>query len=166
MVISHAAFDALNRPRIAQLINKSNQFKLTSKRYSEPAVAAIESDPTKHTFQTRLRDRFGDFGLIGIMITDVMSDGSWDIDTWLMSCRVLGRKVEWSMLNALVSAAALRQVSYITATYLPTAKNSIVAEHYDRLGFSRTYIDEDGTLRYRLVLSDFVAPKLPFRMNE
>lgn len=166
MVISHAAFDALNRPRIAQLINKSNQFNLTSKRYSEPAVATLESDPARHTFQTRLRDRFGDFGLIGVMIADASPDGSWDVDTWLMSCRVLGRKVEWSMLNALVGAAKSRQVPYITATYRPTAKNSMVAEHYDSLGFSRTSVGQDGAVRYRLSLSGYLAPKLPFRTNE
>jgi FkbH-like protein len=166
MLISHAAFDAVNRPRIAQLINKSNQFNLTTKRYSEPEVARIESTPTRHTFQTRLRDRFGDFGLIGIMIANATTEGSWDIDTWLMSCRVLGRKVEWSMLGALISAAAAHQVSYITATYLPTAKNSIVAEHYDRLGFARTSAAADGAINYRLYLSDFVAPKLPFRTSE
>ncbi len=166
MAISHAAFDAVNRPRIAQLINKSNQFNLTSRRYSEPAVAALESDPTKHTFQTRLRDRFGDFGLIGIMIAEAGNDGSWHLDTWLMSCRVLGRKVEWSMLNALVGAATSRNVSYITAIYVPTAKNSMVAGHYDSLGFSRTSVGEEGTVRYRLSLSDYIAPRLPFRVSE
>ena len=166
MTISHAAFDAANRPRIAQLINKSNQFNLTTKRYSEPAVAAIEADPTKHTFQTRLRDRFGDFGLIGVMIAAAGNDDSWDIDTWLMSCRVLGRQVEWSMLNALVAAAASRRVPYISATYVPTAKNAMVARHFDRLGFTRIAEGERGAVRYRLSVLEYVAPQLPFRMYE
>ncbi|MGH9523096.1 MAG: HAD-IIIC family phosphatase, partial [Terriglobales bacterium] len=137
MVISHKAFDAANRSRIAQLINKSNQFNLTTRRYSEPEVTSLESDASKHTFQTRLQDRFGDFGLIGVMIAATQSDGTWDVDTWLMSCRVLGRKVEWSMLKALVDAAVAARVPYVFATYLPTASNSMVAEHYDRLGFAR-----------------------------
>jgi FkbH-like protein len=166
MIISHAAFDAVNRPRIAQLINKSNQFNLTSKRYTEPAVAALEADPARHTFQTRLRDRFGDFGLIGIIIAEATEDAGWDVDTWLMSCRVLGRKVEWSMLNTLVAAAALRNVTYITATYIPTVKNSMVAQHYDNLGFSRTSVNENGVVKYRLSLSGYIAPQLPFHLNK
>ena len=165
MVISHNAFDAANRPRIAQLINKSNQFNLTTRRYSEPEVASLESDPSRHTFQTRLQDRFGDFGLIGVMIAETQPDGSWDIDTWLMSCRVLGRKVEWSMLQALVDEAAPARVPYIFATYLPTAKNSMVAEHYDRLGFSRVSTDERGAVRYRLEVDHYAATSLPFRVS-
>jgi len=165
MVISHAAFDSANRPRIAQLINKSNQFNLTTRRYPEPAVAALELDQTKYTFQTRLRDRFGDFGIIGIMIATTCSDGSWDIDTWLMSCRVLGRRVEWSMLEALVNAAASHQVPYISASYLPTERNSMVADHYDKLAFTRISVGDDGVIRYRLSISEYLAPTLPFRMT-
>ncbi|MGA8707776.1 MAG: HAD-IIIC family phosphatase [Steroidobacteraceae bacterium] len=165
MVISHNPFDAANRPRIAQLINKSNQFNLTTRRYSETEVASLESDRSKHTFQTRLRDRFGDFGLIGIIIAATQSDGSWDIETWLMSCRVLGRKVEWSMLGALVEQAAAARAPYISAIYLPTAKNSMVAEHYDRLGFARISEDVRGTVKYRLPLADYTASSLPFQVS-
>jgi FkbH-like protein len=165
MVITHKAFDAANRPRIAQLINKSNQFNLTTRRYSEPEVAAIESDPTKQTFQTRLQDRFGDFGLIAVMIAETQADGSWSIDTWLMSCRVLGRKVECSMLKALVDEAAAARVSCVFATYLPTAKNTMVADHYDRLGFSRVSVDECGAIKYRLDVANYTAPRLPFRVG-
>jgi FkbH-like protein len=165
MVISHKAFDAANRPRISQLINKSNQFNLTTRRYSEPEVASLDLDPSRHTFQTRLQDRFGDFGLIGVMIAGTQPDGSWDIDTWLMSCRVLGRKVEWSMLQALVDAAVAARVFSVFATYLPTSKNSMVAEHYDRLGFSRVSTDERGAVRYRLEVDRFAAPRLPFRVS-
>ncbi len=163
MVISHGAFDAASRPRIAQLINKSNQFNLTTRRYPEPAIAAIEADATRHTFQTRLRDRYGDFGLIGIIIAVDADQNAWDVDTWLMSCRVLGRQVEWSMLNALVDAARQRDVTSISATYRPTPKNSMVSEHYDRLGFQRIAADSDGVVRYRIRLSDYKVPKLPFR---
>jgi len=166
MTISHSAFDKVNRSRIAQLINKSNQFNLTSKRYSEPAVAAMESDSAKHTFQTRLSDRFGDFGLIAVMIAEARNDGSWDIDTWLMSCRVLGRKVEWSMLDALVAAAAVHDISHLTATYMPTAKNGMVSRHFDNLGFSRILAGKDGVVRYRLMLSDYAPQKLPFHRDE
>jgi FkbH-like protein len=163
MEIGHSAFDVANRARIAQLINKSNQFNLTTKRYSEPAVAAITSDPKKHTFQTRLRDRFGDFGLIGIMIAEEDGDGCWNVDTWLMSCRVLGRQVEWAMLNVLVEAAAARQAPCILATYVPTPKNGMVAQHFDRLGFTRIAEVDGGAVRYRLSVRDYVAPELPFR---
>jgi hypothetical protein len=73
---------------------------------------------------------------------------------------------KFSMLNALVGAATSHNVSYVTAIYLPTPKNSMVAGHYDSLGFIRTSVAEDSAIRYRLSLSDYIAPILPFRISE
>ena len=164
MVIGHAPFDPLGRPRVAQLINKSNQFNLTTRRYSEVEVAALEGDPSVFTLQTRLADRFGSFGMIGVVIarphpTEV---SAWEVDTWLMSCRVLGRRVEEAMLARLVTAARLVGIETIYAHYLPTTKNGMVSEHFDKLGFTRTAEFEDGTRRYRMRVAEHVEMVLPF----
>jgi FkbH-like protein len=165
MRISHAPFDALNRARIAQLINKSNQFNLTTRRFTEAQLAEMELGAAAFTLQTRLSDRYGDFGMIGVVIAqEVAATGerTWDIDTWLMSCRVLGRKVEEAMLAQLVTAARREGIGTLTASYIPTAKNSMVAEHYDKLGFALTHAYENGQRDYRVELTSFVAPSSPF----
>src|SRR5581483_6064567 len=99
MTIAFAPFDAAGRQRITQLINKTNQFNLTTRRYTEAEIAALERDPSRFTLQVRLADRFGDLGMIGVVICGPGSGRfEWEIETWLMSCRVLGRKVEEAML--------------------------------------------------------------------
>lgn len=132
------SFDSVGRQRIAQLINKSNQFNLTTRRYTEAEVEALETDKSVFTGQFRLSDRFGDFGMIGVVICRNVKHGgepAWDIDTWLMSCRVLGRRVEEAMLQQIVSSAAQRGIRILLGRYIPTSKNGMVAEHYPKLGF-------------------------------
>jgi FkbH-like protein len=161
MRISHSTFDPIARSRISQLINKSNQFNLTTKRYSEAEVAAVESSAAHYTQQTRLTDQFGDFGMIGVVIA-VKHQSTWDIDTWLMSCRVLGRKVEEAMFDKLVTEALKKNVGQISAQYIPTAKNMMVADHYDKLGFEQVERKQDGIVNYKFDLAKFVRPSLPF----
>ncbi len=94
MVCTFGPVDAANRARVSQLINKSNQYNLTTRRYTEVEVAAAEADPARFAMQVRLADRFGDHGLISVIIAEKIADQAgeaWSIDTWLMSCRVLGR---------------------------------------------------------------------------
>ncbi len=93
-----------NRARVAQLINKSNQYNLTTRRYTEAQVADMETRPDKLMLQARLEDRFGDNGIISIVILD-RKGREWDIDTWLMSCRVLGRRVENAVLKTIADCA-------------------------------------------------------------
>ncbi len=162
MVIGHGRFDPIGRPRIVQLINKSNQFNLTTRRYSTAEVAAVEADPEAFTLQTRLSDRFGAFGMIGVIIARPDGPGSWMIDTWLMSCRVLGRRVEEAMLAELVGHARARGVSRIRARYLPTEKNGMVRDHFDKLGFALLAEREGGARDYALVVADYATPRLPF----
>ena len=135
MVIKFSAFDRKNRQRIAQLINKTNQFNLTTRRYTEAEVAAMEIDENICTLQVRLADKFGDLGMIGVAICrpDVGDHSVWNIDTWLMSCRVLGRDVERAMLGKLITEAKKRGVDRLFGTYIPTAKNNMVADHYQKL---------------------------------
>jgi FkbH-like protein len=135
MEIVFAPFDAVGRARITQLINKSNQFNLTTRRYSEAEVAAFETDPDAFTLQVRLIDRFGDNGMIGVVICRARSAEEWEIDTWLMSCRVLGRRVEEMVLRELVHHARLRRVRTLTGLFVPSGRNGMVEQHYPSLGF-------------------------------
>jgi FkbH-like protein len=89
MVATISPFDAIGRVRIAQLVNKSNQFNLTTRRYSESEIEAMEKDASKFCLQVRLADHFGDNGMISVVIFDIDTE-EWNCDTWLMSCRVLG----------------------------------------------------------------------------
>jgi FkbH-like protein len=121
--------------RIAQLTNKSNQFNLTTRRYTLAEVEALAEDPTAIPLYGRLADRFGDNGLISVVIGRVRQR-ELDIDLWLMSCRVLKRDMELAMLDALVDHAQRAGVTCLCGFYLPTAKNSMVAGHYAKLGFT------------------------------
>lgn len=136
MVADIRPFDEIGRARIAQLINKTNQFNLTTRRYTEGDVEAFENDPAIFTLQVRLKDRFGDNGMISVLICKPEGDDGWRVDTWLMSCRVLNRGLEKAVLNVLVAAAKSRGIHRIIGEYLPTEKNGMVKEHYPRLGFA------------------------------
>jgi FkbH-like protein len=125
-----APFDEVNLPRIVQLINKTNQFNLTTRRRGDAEVRAL---PAAYTQAMRASDRFGDSGLTGVMIAIADGEGL-RVDTWLMSCRVLGRRLEEVMFGALVRYAAENRYTHITGEYIPTAKNSQVADLYIRLG--------------------------------
>jgi FkbH-like protein len=151
MEIAFAPFDRVGRARIAQLINKSNQFNLTTRRYSEAEVAAMENDAGIFTLQVRLLDRFGDNGMISVVICRADSAcGAWVIDTWLMSCRVLGRKVEQMVLREILHEARIRGIDTIIGVYRPTERNAMVRDHYEKLGFVRLAGDSDGTTRWTI----------------
>ena len=152
--------DRLSRARTAQLINKSNQFNLTTRRYTEAEVAAIEADPNRHVIQVRLADRFGDNGLISVIVANRNSD-HWEIDTWLMSCRVLGRRVEEAALRHLAAAARADGASELVGRFIPTAKNRLVIDHYRKLGFSQTGSKPDGETTWRLAIDHLAPAELP-----
>jgi FkbH-like protein len=158
-----APVDAVSRPRVAQLINKSNQFNLTTRRYTEREVQAAETDPARHLFQVRLTDQFGDNGIISVIVA-AKDRGSWDIDTWLMSCRVLGRRVEDAVLAHLVAAASAEGAKSLTGRYIPSPKNQMVADHYHKLGFEQVGSESDGTTLWRLSFADYAPPELPMRI--
>jgi len=136
MEIHFAPFDDIGRSRIVQLINKSNQFNLTTRRYSESEVAALERDPDCFTLQVRLTDVFGDNGMISVVICRPQSARSWAIDTWLMSCRVLGRTVEQMVLRELILRARERGITRLVGRHVPSGRNDMVRDHYAKLGFS------------------------------
>jgi FkbH-like protein len=127
-----APFDEANLPRIVQLINKTNQFNLTTRRHADAEVRALLAAGA-YTQAMRTSDRFGDSGLTGVLIA-VPEGAGLRVDTWLMSCRVLGRRLDEAMFAALVRYASENRYTHITGEYIPTAKNSQVADLYVRLG--------------------------------
>ncbi len=143
MEIFFAPFDAMGRKRIAQLISKSNQFNLTTRRYTEADVAMLEEDPETFTLQVRLTDAFGDNGMISVIVCRPHGDDAWEIDTWLMSCRVLKRRVEQMVLRELIEAARQHGKKRLIGVYIPTDRNALVVEHYAELGF--TQLETDAT---------------------
>ena len=129
-----APFQPVYLDRIAQLTNKTNQFNLTTRRYTLAEIEAAAHDPSRVTLYGKLSDRFGDHGLITVVLGH--REGTClHLDLWLMSCRVLKRDMEKAMLDALVQQAAAMGLDSILGLYLPTAKNTMVAQHYPALGF-------------------------------
>jgi FkbH-like protein len=163
MVASISPFNAVGRVRIAQLINKSNQFNLTTRRYSENEVEAMETDPARFSLQVRLADRFGDNGMISVVIFNIGTE-EWSCDTWLMSCRVLGRRVEELVLATVAKAAIRAGAKRLVGTYLPTKKNSLVAEHFAKLGFAKISELADGGTKWLLALDGYKSPELPMQV--
>jgi FkbH-like protein len=154
-------FDTLGLQRTLQLINKTNQFNLTTRRYSEADVLAVMRDERAFGLQLRLLDRFGDNGIIAILIGRMIGDNDLLIDTWLMSCRVLGRQVEATSLNLIAAQANRLGARRLIGVYAPTTKNGMVQDHYTKLGFSPLAQGADGSARYALDLAQFApAPTL------
>jgi FkbH-like protein len=143
--------------RISQLINKTNQFNLTTRRSTEPEVRALMSDPAAWTLAVRLRDRLGDYGLISALIAR-RRGAAFEIDTWLMSCRVLGRGVEKLAFNRLLAAARAAGATELVGRYLPTAKNAPVKELLPSLGFKAA---ADGA--WRLSVADAEPQEVSIR---
>jgi FkbH-like protein len=121
--------------RITQLVNKTNQFNLTTKRFTSAELEAIARDPDFMTLYGRLADKFGDNGLVSVMIGRVI-DHTVEMNLWLMSCRVLKREMEFAMFDALVEQCQVRGIRKIVGIYVPSKKNSMVAGFYASLGFS------------------------------
>ena len=149
-------FDRLGLQRIVQLINKTNQINLTTRRYSEDEVLAVMADPRAFGLQFRLLDRFGDNGVIGIVIGRMTADDEALIDTWLMSCRVLGRGVEEAMLSVVGAATVRRGARRLIGEYRPTSKNGMVRDLFERLGFAARERADDGARIDYLSLQEYV----------
>ncbi|MCC8935234.1 HAD-IIIC family phosphatase [Bradyrhizobium sp. Arg68] len=150
MRIVFGPFDRTTRARVTQLINKSNQFNLTTRRYTESQVEQLEGDDAVMTLHARLIDKFGDNGIICVVICRATSRETWTIDSWLMSCRVLGRCVEQAVLAEIVLQARAAGVTTLEGVYLPTDRNEMVRDHYGKLGFVRLDDGADGSSRWAL----------------
>jgi FkbH-like protein len=138
MTMTASPITPVDFPRALQLINKSNQFNLTTRRYTEAGLQSLLADPSAVAMCFRLKDRFGDNGLISVILA--RPDEQWGadallIDTWLMSCRVLGRQVEAAALDVVAKEAARRGAQALIGEYRPTPRNGLVSHHYEKLGF-------------------------------
>jgi FkbH-like protein len=143
--------------RATQLVNKSNQFNLTTRRYSAAEILARTADPLWVTCTMSLIDQFGDNGLISVLMAQEVGD-ALAIDTWLMSCRVLKRGVERHLLNHIVAKAQQRGLKRIRGLYIPSPKNGMVAEHYKHLGFEEIHADSGGETEWELDISAGFKP--------
>ncbi len=146
------SFEPVYMARIAQLTNKSNQFNLTTKRYTQTEIEEASSDGKQITLYGKLSDRFGDNGVVSVVIAHEEGDLA-HIDLWLMSCRVLKRDMELAMMDTLVHRLKERGIKKVMGYYYPTAKNKMVCEFYDMLGFIPVSTDEKGNKTYEFDLT-------------
>jgi FkbH-like protein len=151
--------DRMNLPRAVQLINKTNQFNLTGRRYNENQVIALIKNDAVLALQFRLLDRFGDHGIIAIVIGRIKEEGACLLDTWLMSCRVLGRGVERAMLNVTAETATRLGAGRLIGEFIPSDRNGIVRDHYDKLGFQAIPDGGEGGMQSELNLHGFAPLK-------
>jgi FkbH-like protein len=143
--------------RVAQLINKTNQFNPTTQRHSLEQVTDFCKDGANIVLQFRLIDRFGDNGLVSTMIMRPAGPqfGVLDIDTWVMSCRVFGRELEFEVMNIAVETARERGADILRGKYIPTPKNAVVRDLYERLGFVKIDSDAGETALWQLTIDSY-----------
>lgn len=143
-----APFEAMYMARIAQLTNKSNQFNLTTKRFSQSEIEAIAQNEKYITLYGKLEDKFGDNGVVSVVIGEIEGN-ILHIRLWLMSCRVLKRDMEFAMMDTLVEKCKEQGIDTIYGYYYPTAKNAMVKEFYSLQEFTKTQEDEQGNATWK-----------------
>ncbi|HJV22369.1 MAG TPA: HAD-IIIC family phosphatase [Holophagaceae bacterium] len=148
-------------PRLSELTLKSNQFNLTTRRYSEADITRMMESPGFTIYALTVGDRFGDSGLTGILIARWEGDAA-QVDSFLMSCRVIGRGIEQAVWAPLLADARARGCRTLQAEFRPTAKNAQVADFFDGLGLPRIAEDPAGVRTYRIDLDSFNPPPTPW----
>jgi len=156
MVAEIARFVPVHLDRIAQLTNKTNQFNLTTRRFTRAEIESAANDPMQIGLYGRLRDRFGDHGLISVMLGHRKGD-ALHLDLWLMSCRVLKRDMEMAMLDALVREARAAGIAQIIGYYIPSPKNAMVKDLFANLGFLRSPGGNNGATVWSLPVSGYTG---------
>ena len=163
MTAIYGPFTAVDHARVVQLINKTNQFNTTTRRYGGEEIARIMEDPDSLTLQFRLLDRVGDNGLVSTMILRPAAgdEETLEIENWVMSCRVFGRELEFEAMNIAAEAARDRGMRALVADYIPTPKNDVISKLYPSLGFAEADgpAPPNGAKRLRLDLADYVPRK-------
>lgn len=155
MISTVSGFTKFNTPRVAQLSQRSNQFNLRTVRYTEADIESMAQNPDVIDLSFTLEDKFGDNGLIAVIIMKKQDEETLFVDTWFMSCRVLKRGMEIFTLNTMVEYAKAKGYKQIVGEYIPTPKNKMVEMHYPNLGFAKM---ESEPNRYVLDLTSY-APK-------
>ena len=149
------AFEPIYMARIAQLSNKSNQFNLTTKRYTQSDIEQFAADENYITRYGKLEDKFGDNGVVSVVIGRKDSqDKVLHLELWLMSCRVLKRDMEYAMMDSMVQACRTCGITAMIGYYYPTAKNAMVKEFYAAMGFSKIQEEEDGSTVWRFDIAE------------
>ncbi len=154
--------DKFALPRVTSLINRTNQFNLTTKRYTEAQVEEMSKKKTKfNVYILDIKDKFGEEGIVGVAIVNKEDPKVWKIDTFLMSCRVIGRKVETAFLTKIINDAIAAEAQEIKAEYLPTKKNPLVKDFYQDHKFKIEEELADGTLKltYKQLKKPIAFPK-------
>lgn len=167
MECSHGAIGEEALPRVVQLLGKTNQFNLTTQRHSEDAIRQMLRTPRDCSEFFRLKDKFDDNGIVGVILAASGKNNPLDliVDTWLMSCRVIGRSLEQFMFNVLIRNAARHGFERIRASYKPTPKNGMVLDLLDRLGFERVTTDKSGNQEYVLMVASAPSHGVDFIKN-
>ena len=147
-------FEPIYRQRITQLTNKSNQFNLTTKRFTQNEIEEVSSSPDHIRLCGRLCDKFGDNGIVSVVIGKCDGD-ALHVELWLMSCRVLKRDMELAMLDQLVKKCRERGISHIIGYYYKTAKNGMVSGLYKSFGFTEKETSENGDSVWELDISEY-----------
>jgi FkbH-like protein len=153
MTATIAAVDASTLPRVAELVAKTNQFNLVPRRRTEAQLGGLFADGGTFAADLRLADRFADHGLVGVVIARLAGDEA-DIDTLLLSCRVIGRTAERNLVAAAAQWACAHGARRLLGRYLPTARNSVVSELYPELGFRLRDQAAAGTWTFEYDLTD------------
>lgn len=147
------AFEPVYMSRIAQLTNKSNQFNLTTRRYTQTEIEDTAADENYITLYGKLEDKFGDNGVVSVVIGHII-DGVCHVDLWIMSCRVLKRDMEFAMMDTLVQECKARGIDKILGYYYPTAKNHMVENFYDLQGFTKIAEDEQTNTTWQFDITE------------
>jgi FkbH-like protein len=150
--------DRVNLARMAQLVNKSNQFNLTTIRYSESELIHLAAETGSRVRYYRLMDRHGDNGLISVVVLKKIGGDVLEVDLWVMSCRVLARTMEEFIFNDIVEIARTLGCSVVLGRFRPTAKNKLVVGLYERLGLTRVSESSEETV-WRLTLDGDLAAR-------
>ncbi len=158
-------FPEVYMARITQLTNKSNQFNLTTRRYTEEEIRSAAADDAHICLYGKLWDRFGDNGVVAVTIGRIEQE-TLHIELWLMSCRVLKKDMEFAMLDTLVDRAKERGVKTIVGYYFPTAKNGMVKDLYGKFGFAKKSEDAEGNTVWELQTEPYQKQNHVIKINE
>jgi FkbH-like protein len=146
--------------RVAQLTQRTNQFNLTTRRYTEADIAAMAQNPAWRIYVLGLKDKFGDNGTVGLALVEIQPK-KWRVDTFLMSCRVIGRQVEDAMVDRICRDAAKTGCISVSAEYIPSAKNNLVAGFWDRMSFEKENMGAKQ-VRYSKQLKNYQSPQFVY----
>jgi FkbH-like protein len=158
--ITVAENDALNISRLAQLTQKTNQFNLTTKRYSEVDIETFLKDPEKVIYSVSAEDKYGSYGTTGLVIL-IIKENKAIIDTFLMSCRILGRNIEFVLMDFIINKLKTKNITTIKAEYIKTKKNHNVESFYKNCSLETQNISEE-TINHSLKIINYKKSRINY----